>query len=469
MGLLTIGGFARQAGLTPKALRLYDELGLLRPTAVDAESGYRFYEPGQLQRARLIAELRRIGMPLAEIADVCALEPRAAAEAVEAFWRRVTADTAARARLTSLLVADLSGRGTTMPEIDFRFAAGLDAGEGRNTNEDWVYAGEHLLAVADGTRGPGGAQAAAAAVDAVRALDPSGATGPDLLTLLAGAVTEADRAIRRLPASEPPSAEGKDAAVTSADDAAHRTNVDPASTKAAAGWDDAAHRTNVDPASTKAAAGRNDAVPVAAKGAADRDGDAPTGVDGGDGGAPAGATGGDGGASAGRDGGGDGGASAGRDGGGDGQPYEDARPVTTLTALLRRGTRLALVHVGDSRAYLLRNGELTQLTQDHTWVRAQVDQGRLTPAEAAAHPQRALLARALGWGAEGEVDLALRTALPGDRYLLCSDGLSAVVAAEDIGAALAAAADPQQAVTDLIALAYRAGAPDNIAVAVAHL
>ncbi|SNY45311.1 MerR family transcriptional regulator [Paractinoplanes atraurantiacus] len=361
MGLLTIGGFARQAGLTPKALRLYDEMGLLRPAAVDAETGYRFYEPRQLERARLVAELRRIGMPLAEIAEVCGLEPAAAAQAVEAFWRRVTADTAARARLTSLLVADLTGRATTMSEIDFRFAAGLDAGSGRNTNEDSAYAGTHLLAVADGTRGPGGAQAAAAAVEAVRAVDPSAATGAGLLTLLAGAVTEADRAIRRL--AEPGRGE--------------------------AGGDDAG-------------------------GGADR-------------------------------------------------------PVTTLTAMVRNGTRLALVHVGDTRAYLLRSGELTQLTQDHTWVRTQVDQGKLTPAEAAAHPRRALLARALGWGAEGEVDLALRTALPGDRYLLCSDGLSAVVAPEAIRSALAGADDPQQAVTSLIALAHDAGAPDNIAVAVAHL
>ncbi|MFF5077682.1 MerR family transcriptional regulator [Actinoplanes sp. NPDC000266] len=392
MGLLTIGGFARQAGLTPKALRLYDETGLLRPAAVDAESGYRFYEPGQLDRARLIAELRRIGMPLAEIAEVCALEPAAAAEAVEAFWRRVTADTAARARLTSLLVADLTGRDTTMPKIDFRFAAGLDAGAGRNTNEDLAYATSHVLAVADGTRGPGGARAAAAAVDAVRAVEPS-AAGTDLLTLLAAAVTEADRVIRRL--AERPSKPSPDDTLTGRDDTASV-------------HDDGA------PGSTDAASEGSDA------------------------------------------------ASAGQ---GDGW---DARPVTTLTALVRQGTRLALVHVGDSRAYLLRNGELTQLTQDHTWVRAQVDQGNLTPAEAAAHPQRALLARALGWGAEGEVDLALRTALPGDRYLLCSDGLSAVATAADIGAALAAADGPEQAVTALIALAHRAGAPDNIAVAVAE-
>jgi len=79
--LLTIGAFARSARLTPKALRLYDQLGLLTPAAVDPESGYRLYDPGQLDRARLIARLRGIGMPLAEIREVCALEPASAAAA----------------------------------------------------------------------------------------------------------------------------------------------------------------------------------------------------------------------------------------------------------------------------------------------------------------------------------------------------------------------------------------------------
>jgi serine/threonine protein phosphatase PrpC len=95
------------------------------------------------------------------------------------------------------------------------------------------------------------------------------------------------------------------------------------------------------------------------------------------------------------------------------------QPATTLTALLRSGSQLALVHVGDTRIYLLRGGELFQLTQDHTWVQTQVDQGKLDRGQAEAHPQRALLVRALGGGGRGvEADLALRTALPGDRYLL---------------------------------------------------
>ena len=80
VGLLTFGAFARAAGLTPKALRLYDELDVLPPATVDPESGYRLYDPAQLERAQLIARLRRIGMPLADIRAVCGLEPAEAAD-----------------------------------------------------------------------------------------------------------------------------------------------------------------------------------------------------------------------------------------------------------------------------------------------------------------------------------------------------------------------------------------------------
>jgi serine/threonine protein phosphatase PrpC len=129
---------------------------------------------------------------------------------------------------------------------------------------------------------------------------------------------------------------------------------------------------------------------------------------------------------------------------------------------------LALVHIGDTRAYLLRGGELFRLTQDHTYVQSLVDQGRLTPAEAYAHPRRALLVRALGAGAQVEADLALRTALVGDRYLLCSDGLSAVLGQEALHGALAAA-DPEAAAGHLVDLAYAEGAPDNLACVVADV
>jgi len=103
-------------------------------------------------------------------------------------------------------------------------------------------------------------------------------------------------------------------------------------------------------------------------------------------------------------------------------------------------------------------------------VQAQVDQGKLGRDEAAAHPDRALLVRALGAGGpEVEADLALRTALTGDRYLLCSDGLSAVVDRTALLAALRAAVEPDQVVQQMIELAYAAGAPDNIACVIADV
>ncbi len=110
---------------------------------------------------------------------------------------------------------------------------------------------------------------------------------------------------------------------------------------------------------------------------------------------------------------------------------------TTLTALLWTGQRLGLVHVGDSRAYLLRDGVLTQITQDHTWVQRLVDEGRITEEEASTHPQRALLMRALGSGEHVEPDLSVREVRAGDRYLICSDGLSGVVSHQTMEETLA--------------------------------
>ena len=103
---------------------------------------------------------------------------------------------------------------------------------------------------------------------------------------------------------------------------------------------------------------------------------------------------------------------------------------TTLTAMLWSGSQLALVHIGDSRAYLLRDGELFQITHDHTLVQSLLDEGRITAEEAASHPQRSLLLRALDGGDDPAPDLQLREARAGDRYLLCSDGLHAVVPAD---------------------------------------
>ncbi|MEV6104457.1 Stp1/IreP family PP2C-type Ser/Thr phosphatase [Streptomyces sp. NPDC051940] len=142
---------------------------------------------------------------------------------------------------------------------------------------------------------------------------------------------------------------------------------------------------------------------------------------------------------------------------------------TTLTALLWTGQRLGLVHVGDSRAYLLRDGRLTQITQDHTWVQRLVDEGRITEEEATTHPQRSLLMRGLGTGDHVEPDLSIREVRAGDRYLICSDGLSGVVSHETLEDTLASYQGPYETVQELIQLALRGGGPDNITVIVADV
>jgi PPM family protein phosphatase len=135
---------------------------------------------------------------------------------------------------------------------------------------------------------------------------------------------------------------------------------------------------------------------------------------------------------------------------------------TTLTALMWSGAQVAVCHIGDSRAYLLRDGDLAQITRDHTLVQSLVDEGRLTPAAAATHPQRSLVMRALQSSSDAEPDLTMRTARIGDRYLLCSDGLSDVVSEETLHKTLMGYADLDEAVLALIDLANRSGGPDNI-------
>lgn len=135
---------------------------------------------------------------------------------------------------------------------------------------------------------------------------------------------------------------------------------------------------------------------------------------------------------------------------------------TTVTALLWSGTQFALCHIGDSRAYLLRDGTFSRISHDHTLVQSLVDEGRLTPEAAASHPQRSLVMRALQSSVPAEPDLAMLQAKAGDRYLLCSDGLSDVVSDETVHATLAQRSDLDEAVAQLIDLAIRSGGPDNI-------
>jgi serine/threonine protein phosphatase PrpC len=139
---------------------------------------------------------------------------------------------------------------------------------------------------------------------------------------------------------------------------------------------------------------------------------------------------------------------------------------TTLTGLLFSGSRAGLVHIGDSRAYLLREGEFHQITKDDTYVQMLVDEGRISAEEAGSHPQRSLLTRAMD-GRDIDPEYSVRTVLPGDRYLICSDGLSGVVSEETIGETLREYVDPQQCVERLVALALRGGGPDNVTVIVA--
>jgi PPM family protein phosphatase len=140
---------------------------------------------------------------------------------------------------------------------------------------------------------------------------------------------------------------------------------------------------------------------------------------------------------------------------------------TTLTAILFAGDRLGLVHIGDSRGYLLRAGELSQITKDDTFVQTLVDEGRISAEEANSHPQRSLIMRALT-GHEVEPTLTMREARAGDRYLLCSDGLSDPVSQETILDALRIA-DVGQSADRLIELALRGGGPDNVTVVVADV
>ncbi len=120
MELTSIGEFARRSRLSPKALRLYDRLGLLRPAWVDPDSGYRWYAPGQLERARLIAGLRDLGLPLAEIGPILALDGPAAAERIGRYWGDAEAGHSGRRELALHLLDRLHGKESAMYDVGTR-------------------------------------------------------------------------------------------------------------------------------------------------------------------------------------------------------------------------------------------------------------------------------------------------------------------------------------------------------------
>ncbi|MCS4485108.1 protein phosphatase 2C domain-containing protein [Gleimia sp. 6138-11-ORH1] len=143
---------------------------------------------------------------------------------------------------------------------------------------------------------------------------------------------------------------------------------------------------------------------------------------------------------------------------------------TTCIALMRSGNKLAMVHVGDSRAYLLRDGRLTQVTSDHSFVQYLVDTGQITEKEAETHAQRNVVLKVLSsTEIDGTPDESLREAIVGDRWLLCSDGLSGVVSDDTICAVMQEYADPDECADILLELALRAGGPDNITVVLAEV
>lgn len=136
---------------------------------------------------------------------------------------------------------------------------------------------------------------------------------------------------------------------------------------------------------------------------------------------------------------------------------------TTVSALVRVGDVIATAHIGDSRIYLLRDGELSQITNDHTFVQRLVETGRITPEEAAVHPRRSVLMRVLGdIDQSPEIDTSILGTVPGDRWMLCSDGLTSYVPIERILAAMTLTGTAADAAEALVEEALEHGAPDNV-------
>jgi PPM family protein phosphatase len=142
---------------------------------------------------------------------------------------------------------------------------------------------------------------------------------------------------------------------------------------------------------------------------------------------------------------------------------------STTIAMLRTGNKLAMAHIGDSRAYLLREGALSQITKDHSFVQQLVDEHRITPEEAEDHPQRSLVTRVMTGQDDDEPDLSMRELKAGDRYLLCSDGLSDFVRRDIIEEILSESPNPSAAADRLIEVALKASARDNVTVVVADV
>ncbi|MCH1865717.1 MerR family transcriptional regulator [Nocardioides sp. CFH 31398] len=348
--LLSIGDVARASGLSPKALRLYDDTGLLVPAEVDPASGYRRYHPSQLGRARLVARLRLAGMPLARIRVVADADLAGAAAELTSYARQVDADARSARALLADLLAELTEHTapdeedhpmstTTTPAARAATAGGQG---GRATQQDAVHLGTHLYAVADGL---GSAQGLSA-------------------DLLAGLADDLGR-------HEAPGVDGLDAAVTRAAAAVAVTYAD----------------------------------------------------------------------------------------------HPDAG--CTLTALLLRGDRALVAHLGDSRLYRVRDGRVERLTRDHTVTQTLVDEGRLTAEEAATDERRVHLNRAVAVAARGDSpDLGSYDVRGGDRFVLTTDGVHGRLAPEVLASHMTTAADPERVAAAVAAAVEEIGADDNHVVVV---
>jgi len=140
---------------------------------------------------------------------------------------------------------------------------------------------------------------------------------------------------------------------------------------------------------------------------------------------------------------------------------------TTVSAMVVLHNEVAIAHIGDSRIYLLRDNELSQITVDHTFVQRLVDSGRITEQEAMVHPRRSVLMRVLGdVDSSPEIDTSILATLPGDRWLICSDGLTGVVSHAGIAAALLSGLNAQDAADRLVKESLDGGAPDNVTVVI---
>jgi PPM family protein phosphatase len=355
-GLMSIGEFSERSGLSPKRLRSYASAGLLPPAAVDPESGYRYYAPGQLHEASMIDELRRADVPLSEIS---ALLSDPSPRWLDRWARQLDQDNderrAALARARALLGIDgavepATNRTARRGEQTVHLMATTcsDIGPVRAANQDRALGLEHLVAVADGM-----------------GESPQGETA----SALTMAIVEAAFSGRSL---------------------------------------DELHA---------AARAANTAVFERARS----------------------------------------------------QDLLEGMGTTLCAAGLTAAGDLAVVNVGDSRAYLCRDGSLRQLTIDHTLVAELVRQGELAEDEIASHPQRSVLTRAVGVAPTVEADAATHGVRLGDRLLLCSDGLSNEVPDDVILALMTSNRDLDETAQALVERALANGGQDNIAVVLAEV